>query len=112
MPSVFLTINDRRYQVACEDGQEAHLTRLGAYVDKRIKELVASVGQVGDSQLLVMASLLIADELSDAYAEVEALGSGSDVIKESGFDPDEAVGAAIEALAERVETVAAKLKQP
>ena len=111
MPSVFLTINDRRYQVACEDGQEAHLTRLGAYVDKRIKELVASVGQVGDSQLLVMASLLIADELSDAYAEVEALGSGSDV-KESGFDPDEAVGAAIETLAERVETVAAKLKQP
>ncbi len=109
MPSVFLTINDRRYQVACEDGQEAHLTRLGAYVDKRIKELVASVGQVGDSQLLVMASLLIADELSDAYAEIEASGSGNDG-KDSHLDSEEAVGIAFEALAERVETVAEKLK--
>ena len=65
MAQVSVTINDRKYQITCEDGQEAHLTRLGNYVDKRLKELVAAVGQVGDAQLLVMVSLLVTDELSE-----------------------------------------------
>jgi len=46
MAHVTVTINDKRYQISCDDGQEAHLSRLGAYVDKRIDELVAAVGQV------------------------------------------------------------------
>ena len=48
MASVNVTINGRSYQIACDDGQEAHLKRLGSYIDKRIAELVASVGQIGD----------------------------------------------------------------
>ncbi len=52
MAQVTVTINSRKYQIACEDGQEAHLTRLSNYVDKRLGELVAAVGQVGDAQLL------------------------------------------------------------
>ena len=66
MALVTVTINGRDYEIACDDGQEAHLSRLGTYVDKRIGELVAAVGQVGGARLLVMASLLLADELSDA----------------------------------------------
>ena len=42
-------------------------------VDKRVDELVAAVGQVGDARLLVMASLLVADELSEVYTELDAL---------------------------------------
>ena len=72
MASVNVTINGRVYQIACYDGQEAHLKRLGGYIDKRIAELIASVGQIGDARLLVMASLLIADEMSDAYSRLEA----------------------------------------
>ena len=71
MTLVTVTINGRDYEVACDDGQEAHLSRLGTYVDKRIGELVAAVGQVGEARLLVMASLLLADELSDAYSALE-----------------------------------------
>ena len=66
-----------RAQIACDDGQEAHLKRLGNYIDKRIAELVASVGQIGDARLLVMASLLIADEMSDAYSRLEAAEDGA-----------------------------------
>ena len=78
-----IIIHSRRDEVACDDGQEAHLSQLAAYVDKRVGELVAAVGQVGDARLLVMATLLVADELSDAYAEVEAL-------KSAGADATEA----------------------
>lgn len=109
MAQVSVTINGRKYQIACEDGQEAHLARLAAYVDRRISELVASVGQVGDTQLLVMASLLIADELSDAYAEVETLRA-SDRSASARLDAEETLGAAMDMLASRIEDVAARMK--
>lgn len=73
MAQVSVRVNGRHYQVACEDGQEAHLEKLGAYIDQRVSELVKDVGQVGDARLLVMAALLIADELADAYNELEEL---------------------------------------
>ena len=50
MVQVTVTINGRDYQVACDDGQEAHLTRLGSYVDNRMGELSAAVGQIGDAR--------------------------------------------------------------
>ena len=78
MAQVNITINNRKYQVACDDGQEAHLTRLGSYVDKRLNELIAAVGQVGEARLLVMVSLLLTDELSDLYTSKE-VGSGSNM---------------------------------
>lgn len=71
MAQVEVSINGRNYQIACDDGQEAHLEQLGEYVDRRVKELVTAVGQVGDSRLLVMVSLLIADELAETYAELK-----------------------------------------
>lgn len=68
MAQVDVTINGRDYQIACDDGQEDHLAQLGEYVDRRVKELATTVGQVGDSRLLVMVSLLIADELAETFA--------------------------------------------
>lgn len=110
MARVSVTINGRKYPIACEDGQEAHLSRLAAYVDRRISELVASVGQVGDTQLLVMVSLLVADELSDAYSEIETLqasgpGGGARV------EAEENLGTAMESLADRIERIADRLKE-
>ena len=107
MAQVSITINNRKYQVACDDGQEAHLTRLGDYVDKRLNELVAAVGQVGDSRLLVMVSLLLADELSDLYFEKDQ-GGGNET--PSARDQEEAC-AAIEKLAKRIENIAASVEE-
>jgi cell division protein ZapA len=72
MASVSVTINGRRYEIACDEGQEAQLSRLGRYVDDRVRQLTAAVGQLGDNRLLVMTSLLLADELSDKNDELEA----------------------------------------
>jgi len=107
MAQVTVSLNGRRYDIACDDGQEEHLTRLAGYVDKRVTELVASVGQVGEARLLVMASLLVADELADTYAKLDALRA--DPAAAAGA-ADEAAVAEIEALARRVEDVADRLK--
>jgi cell division protein ZapA len=73
MAEVAVTINGRVYQMACDDGQEEHLLALSHKVGSRVEELANSVGQVGDARLLVMTSLLIADELSDLRAEIDEL---------------------------------------
>ena len=65
MSKVSLTIHGRAYDLACDDGQEDQLRELAAYVDRRMKELQSTVGDIGEMRLMVMTSLLIADELSD-----------------------------------------------
>lgn len=110
MAQVTVTINDRRYNVACDDGQEAHLSRLGAYIDRRVSELVAAVGQIGDAKILVMVSLLIADELSDAYAEMDTLKSGGKGAAAAAA-ADGRLGESLEKLSERIESIAESLER-
>ena len=105
MAQVSVTINGRSYQIACDDGQEANLTRLADYVDKRVGELVAAVGQVGDDRLLVMASLLVADELSDAVTRLDGLDESK------RLEEEETLISNIETLAERIEHIAQRLEQ-
>jgi cell division protein ZapA len=62
MPLVNVMVNNKAYTIACDDGEEDHLRQLAAIVDGKVRELLGSVGNVGDLRLLLMASLLIADE--------------------------------------------------
>ena len=116
MGQVAITINGRVYDIACDDGQEAHLTRLGVYLDQRVAELVDSVGQIGDARLMVMASLLVADELADAYDELAELKeSKSQAAPAADHGPEDgsrngAVQQSLERLAQRIENVAARLE--
>ena len=104
MAKVSVTINGRKYEIACDDGQEAHLVRLSQYVDRRVDELVAAVGQIGDARLLVMASLLVADELSEVYTELDSLRD-----EQHGRVP--ALAAAdLDRLAQRIENIAERLE--
>ncbi len=117
MGQLAVTVNGRSYPIACEEGQEKHLADLGAYVDKRVKDLVASVGQVGDTRLLVMASLLIADELSELYDEMDTLRAEM-AARESGSAPESQGNGSEAALAEKldaasraIEDIAARLER-
>lgn len=105
MAHVSVTINGRSYQIACDDGQENHLRRLARYVDKRVGELAAAVGQVGDARLMVMASLLVADELSDVYSELETLRK-NDGSAAARADAEDTMAQVIDALAKRIEDIA------
>jgi len=108
MALVSVTINGRAYQIQCEDGQEQRLIELADYIDKRIAEQVASHGQIGDMRLMVMTSLLVADELSDAYAEVERLRGRIAAHRPSS--EEDALATSIDDLAARIEDIAARLE--
>ena len=108
MARVTVTIHGRKYPIACDDGQEAHLSRLAGYVDKTVDQLEAAIGhQVDEEYLLMMASLTVADELSDRDAELEALKS-----PEETEAAERAMATSMEKLARRIEGVAERLKRP
>jgi cell division protein ZapA len=125
MGSVQIAINGRNYSVACDDGQEAHVARLGTYLDQKVGQLAKSVGQVGDARLLVMASLMITDELVDtdqALTQLKSAVAKGGQIRDLTSPPPapvappsaphEAVLAhALETLADRIEAIAAELEQ-
>ena len=73
MAEVAVTINGRDYKVRCADGEEERLTRLAAFVDEQFADLFDTVGDVGDLRLMVMTSLMIADKVFDASAEIDRL---------------------------------------
>ena len=72
MPLVNVMVNNRAYTIACDEGEEDHLKELAAHVDAKTREVLSSVGQVGDSRAILMAALLIADEHHEALGKLEA----------------------------------------
>ena len=103
MAQVNLKINGRDYLVACEDGEEQHLTFLAEYVDHQVENLVKSVGQVGEARLLLMASLMMADELAETSQELDALKDGDMQIQ---IDDNED----LDKIIQRIEDIAARLE--
>ena len=78
MAQVDVSVNGQSYRIACEDGQEDRLVDLAAMVDEKVSDLVNQIGQVGSNRLLVMAALIIADELVDLKNEVGSLQEQKD----------------------------------
>lgn len=111
MAKVQIEINDRRYAIGCDEGQEEHVMRLARYFDDHVKRLATSVGQIGDQRLFLMGALIVADEMNDlkvrldkAEAEIARLTDNRPVTPVAGTS--RALGDAadrLEALAQRLE---------
>jgi cell division protein ZapA len=114
MAQVEVTINGRTYVVACEDGEEAHLEELAEYLNGQVKELAESLGQVGEARLILMAGLLLADELFDAVARVKTLQGEVEVAGQAGTkalnEAGEQAAGDMGALAKRIDEVAQRLQ--
>jgi cell division protein ZapA len=108
MAQVSLTVNGRPFAVTCDDGQEARIRRLGEYVDAKVAEFVRSVGQVGEARLLLLAALVITDELAEATEALRQHRSGAHDA-EAGAAVD-AAATGVHGLAQRVEALAARLE--
>jgi cell division protein ZapA len=118
MPLVNVMVNNRAYTIACDDGEEEHLKELAAHVDMKAREVLASVGQVGDTRMLLMASLLIADEHHELAAKVAAgaqaasVSSGEKQNLHLRAEQAESKAAdMLESAAKKLEDIAARLAQ-
>ena len=71
MGQITVSIHDHQYTLACRDGEEERLAGLASYVDGKARSLVTKLGQVSEARLLLMAALLIADELQDVHDQTK-----------------------------------------
>ena len=109
MPTVAVTVNGRPFTLACDEGEEGRIRRLAQYVDRKVGEFVERVGQIGETRLILLAALVIADELAEANARLVAPAGEGAAEGEGGA----AAGRAAESLlglAERLEAIAARFE--
>ena len=107
MPTIEVLVNGRRQAVQCGPGEEARLRQLASYVDRRIADLARGT-PVGDARLLLLATLKIADELSDAFDEIKHLRAS---LEEQGRGSEREAAAVLEQAAQRIEAIAAELEK-
>ena len=58
---VEIKINNQSYKISCENGEQDHIQNLSQIINKEVEGLVSNLGQIGDTRLLLMASLIITD---------------------------------------------------
>ena len=109
MGQVTITIHGRQYDISCDDGQEAHLSRLGKYLDQKANQLAGATGPVSDTLLLVMTALLIADELSDVFGELDDIFEGGK--GEARIEAEEKLVNSIDGATGRLESIAERLER-
>lgn len=76
MAQIAITVNKRSYRFECDDSDVERLETLSSYLNEKLDGIVAEHGAIGDERLVVMAALLLADELFDARADIDSLLDG------------------------------------
>ncbi|MFZ5608585.1 MAG: cell division protein ZapA [Pseudomonadota bacterium] len=82
MAQITVDIGGAAYKLACRDGEEERLRALAVYVDQKAQDLTLTLGQVGETRLLLMSALLVADEL---FEQRERGGNKRHAVQEEAF---------------------------
>jgi len=101
MAQVTIRINGYAYTVGCQDGEEQHLLAMANEVERRVETIRSTAGPSGESRMLVMASLLMADDLFEMRQALRA-----------GQTQDPKLGRRLGRLAKRAEDIAVELEHP
>ncbi len=123
MGQVTIRVGGYAHPVACQDGQEHHLQQMAAEVDRRIGALKAMGMQFGETRMLLLAALQLADETADLQAEIAALKAGgataaapapaaaAPVAAAPAAQGDSLLAERLARVAERIEGIAATLER-
>jgi cell division protein ZapA len=98
-----LNIAGRSYQVACREGEEENLVAAARIVDTKSREALAGLGTLSEARQFLFASLLLADQLIDKNPDAAAAAA-------IPAPPDPQLVERAEALANRLEILAAQLE--
>lgn len=116
MGQVTVTIAEKIYRIACDDGQEDHLRSLAAEVDAKIGEMRKGFGEIGDNRLTVMAAITFLDEreemrnrIARLEGEVAHLRESHDRVESSLGETEAEIASAVMEAADRIEAVARSL---
>ena len=110
MGQVSVTLNGRTYRLECGEGEETHLIALAEYLGSHVDTMKRKFGQVGDDRLILMASLLVTDELWELRRQMLELKTSLAEARRDRSVADESTKAVQADLAQRVSAVAERLE--
>jgi cell division protein ZapA len=102
MAEVTISVGGYHYKVACRDGEEAHLERLGEMVNAKATEARNAVGNASEVRQLLLSALLFADETLEKH-------HGGAPIPPPAIPGK--LTASLEMLADRVELIATRVEK-
>jgi cell division protein ZapA len=97
MSDVTLSVGGRNYTVACAEGDQDRVRELAAMIGERLAGIGATLTTPMEAKNLLIAGLILADELDEAR-------------KGQTEEPSGGFGERLEILAERLETTAQMLE--
>lgn len=106
MAQVVISINDREYPIACENGQEARIMQLAQILEQKAQMLKPFSGKISENMFLAMIGILVADDLFEARKNPAAAPAQSvaNIAEEQNY------ANRIQALDERIKAVAKLLE--
>ena len=73
MPELDVMIGGRSFQVSCQPGEEHFLRSAAAMLDAEATPIVAQLGRLPETKLLLMAGLMLADKTAAVEDEIRTL---------------------------------------
>lgn len=83
MAQVTVQIDGKAYRMACEEGQEEHLTGLAGQLDRYVGHLKSQFGEIGDLRITVMAGIMVMDELAEANRQLAETRRELDALRQT-----------------------------
>ena len=71
MANVNIKFNGKEFLLSCEDWQEEHLDELALYLNEKFNDLKNSLGNIGESKLLLITSISVLDEYYETKKKID-----------------------------------------
>ena len=111
MAQVTVTIDSKTYRMACEQGQEEHLSDLAGRFDRYVGHLKNQFGEIGDLRITVMAGIMVMDELHELQRRMRGLEAEVETLKKTRDNALSKVDKTDHDLAEALSEVTGKIEQ-
>jgi cell division protein ZapA len=123
MAQVNLLIHGKPYSIACDEGQERRVQEIGKLVDARVREIAAAGAGTTEPHLLVLASLVMMDEIWELRETVNNMSRQAQLqakpVRDTApapegvitTDEEREILAAIDHLAARIDSVAERISK-
>ena len=121
MAEVNISMNGRVYEIGCDDGQEDRVMDLASYIDQRLQKIARSGAAYNDAHLMVLTTLVLADELFElreqagqpaAKAAKTAEAPAAAAAAPAGMDAEDekALVKMLDKLTKRIDGIAARVQ--
>lgn len=108
MAQLTVEVNGKPYAIGCEDGEESHVRSVARLIDAKVREVAPGAGQLGETRLMLLGALMIADELDAAKTRLAAAEERAEHLRSELGRADAKAVAALEAAAQRIEAMASR----